>query len=707
MGLFVMKVSWRFVVIVVFLAGFLLTGMIGTSTSMTFIWSAYAILGLAGILSIGLLFQETSFLLPRWSTLAIFSLASYLLIRASESTMAYFAREDAALIIVAFLSYCLFLSLCSSFDWRRKWLFTLAALVTVNLVFAGIQFIFKPTFWLIPGYERTFSDSPGGLFNHPDHFAGFIGSLVPLWLGMALYGRGKGSIRRLWSVLAISSIVAATFDGNASGILALTCGLIGFSILTAIIVYRGISLRAKRSLIIITAGISAGLSFITFSASGPIGNKINQTLLTKGEGASLPLIWKTGLQQASESPVLGTGSRTSYIYNRRFRAENLDSSAVEPEFIHNEYLQILADYGVVALALILITLALHGYSGIRFVRSYARFGTTATSLLPKSDHLALALGAMASLAAIGALSFFDFTMHLPVFAILAAVFLAVLAAPDTSPPASKAASPQIIPGGSLMFVNRALVFGCGIAMLLSGLAFSRSEYHYEMARIAFEADPFSFKHFRHLKEARGIDSKNPFILSLSAHAQVAGITSDMAAPERKQALEQADHYFNRARALYPQDIFAAIGHAAVLDELQKKEHALQRLRDAREMAPNYGNLMLAEAEHHLRYGKIAEAENAFREAMGAWAFRDVVAAQEGLRTITEWQLIAEEDGIDWRDKTPKEKPGNPITAPGGYRSLPTTRITERELSTKASPVVPPKPAGDGEILPGKTKSGND
>ena len=68
---------------VLFLAGFVLTGLVGTSTSMTFIWTAYAILGISGILSIGLLFKEVGFTLPRWSTIAVFSLTAYLLIRAS------------------------------------------------------------------------------------------------------------------------------------------------------------------------------------------------------------------------------------------------------------------------------------------------------------------------------------------------------------------------------------------------------------------------------------------------------------------------------------------------------------------------------------------------------------------------------------------------------------------------------------------------
>ncbi len=678
-----MRTSWRFVVMVLFLTGFVLTGLVGTSTSMTFIWPAYAFLGVAGMLSIGLLFKEVGFPLPRWSTLAIFALTAYLLIRASESQVSYFAREDAALILTGFLCYCLFLSLVSSGDWRRRLLYAIAGLVVVNLGFALVQALFKPTLWLIPGYERTFTDRIGGLFNHPDHFAGFIGALVPVWLGMALYGRQSLRVRRLWGALAALSLVATLSSGSATGLVALIVGLGIFVLLTGTIVYRKITPAAKKIAMAVVAGFTILAALIGFAVAGPIGQQIDRTLLTKGEGVSLPLIWKAGLRQAAEAPALGTGSRSSYIYGRLFRDEAFGSSAAEPEFIHNEYLQILADYGIVGLVLLLTVLALHGHLGLSFVRAYAGFGIAKGRILPQSDHLALVLGAMASLSAMGALSLFDFTMHLPVFVIVAAVFLAVLAAPDPMASALKPDAAPVIPGGNLMFVNRAVVFGCGIAMMLFGLVFSRSEFHYEMARLSFESDPGGYNHFRHLKAAREIDSKNPFLFALSAHAQVAGITTAMAAPERRQALEQADHYFSKARSLYPQDVFAAVGHAVVLDELGKKSRALQRLHDAREMAPYYGNIILAEAEHHLRHGNIIEAGKSFEAAMEARAFRDTGSAQEGLRILTEWKLIAEENGIDWRRDSLEA--GEMLAEAPGYRTIPDALVSERNLTGQAIP----------------------
>lgn len=683
-----MASRWNMVVMAAFLAGFLLTGILGTTTAMTFIWPAYGVLGLAGVLSVGVLFKDLSFTLPRWTTLITFVLAIYLLVRASESPVSYFAREDAALVIVAFLCYCLFLSLFSTGESRMRLILAIAGLVLFNLGFALVQMLIDPGFWLIPGYERTITDLPGGLFNHPDHLNGFTGSLLPVWMSMALFGRMSDRLRLGLAALAILSALMVVMTGDAASLLALGVGFAVVAGLSFLMLRHRLIRQAKRFAGYFAVVSLLLVSIIAFTASAPISRQIERSLLTKGAELSLPLVWKAGLEQAGESPLLGTGSRTSSIYGRLFRNEALAGSNTEPEFIHNEYLQILADYGIIGLLLLVGVLGMHTIMGVRFVRAYAAFGSRTTTVLPKSDHLALVIGALGAVASITTLSGFDFVMHLPVFVIVASVFFALLAAPDPMAAAlSPSASTRIFPGGSLMFMNRAVAFGCGIAMTIFGLVFSQSEYHYEKARLSFEADPAGFKHFRHLQKARGIDPGNPFVYALSARAQVAGITPEMAHPARKQALEQADHYFTRARALYPQDVFAAVSHAAVLDELGKRSEAMQRIQDAREQAPHYGNVILAEAEHYLRSGKISEAERSFGQALAAGAFRDPGAAERGLRTITEWKLIAAQNGIDWEKDSLEEaaETEKMVADTSTYRRIQQANIAERNLAAEAAP----------------------
>jgi|GEM_PF-480669 len=676
--------NWRSAVLVIFLVGMVLIGMVGTSASTTFLWPAYGVLGLAAVLSVGLILEESPFSLPRAATFSLLTLCGYLLARASDSSVAYFAREDASLVVMAFLAYGLFVVLFRDLGSRHRLVEVLALLVGVNLTFAFAQAVILPTLWILPGYERTFTNHPGGLFNHPDHFAGFLAILVPVWLAVALYSRRTRAVRTAATALAFASTLAIILIGSGPSYLTLAVGAGGLFTLSLFILYRRMNARSRSAGWRILAGISVSLLGISLLCSAPLGRLLDRTLLTKAGGLSLPLVWKAGIAQVAEAPLFGTGSRSSHVYGRLFREETLDSSSAEPEFIHNEVLQMAADYGLVGLFLLLTLLALHAHHGFGFIRAYAVLPAVSDRIMPKSDHLALVVGAMAALTALGTLSCFDFVLHLPVFALTGALFLAVLAVPDPLAAALKLPPPsRLFPGGWIVFSNRALVFGCGLAMTLFGVIFSRSEYHFEQASRSFSTDRSGFQHHRHLKAARQLDPKNPFLFSLSAHAQVSGILPEMPEPARREALEKADFYFNHARNLYPQDIFAAIGHAAVLDELGRPSEALARLREARKMAPHYGNLLLAEGELHFRHGRIVEAEKVFSAAISARAFRDTAAAQRGLRALAEWKLIAEQNGIDWRaEPEPLEVP--PLLAGSSEsRSPAEAQVAERDLAGRS------------------------
>lgn len=407
-------------------------------------------------------------------------------------------------------------------------------------------------------------------------------------------------------------------------------------------------------------------------------SKLGHGLQADAGSGGLPSVWKSGLKQVVESPIVGTGSRSSQIYGRLFRGEELGTSAAEPQFLHNEYLQALADYGIIGLTLVAALLAVHFLFGARFLVSFRQIQPALGKRIAKSNHLALSLGAFCALAALAVAACFDFILHLPVVAILASVLLAILAVPDPmSQLAKKETADPLIPGGSLLFGVRAIGFGGGLVLAVLGTIFVQSEYHFEMARKGIESGDRIFLQYRHLQNARELDPKNPFIQTLSAHAQVSSIESEMPLGDRRQTLEKADLYFSNAQQLYPQDIFAAIGHVAVLDELGKRERARERLREAREWAPLYGNLMLAEAEHYLRNGQISLAREAYTESLQAAAFRDEAASQEGLRTISEWMLIAQQNGIPLEVLESDEVRG------GAQRVIPPAVIEERAVAGQA------------------------
>jgi len=679
-----MKSVYRAAVSVLFLLGIFLVGVCGTSTSMAFVWPAYLVLGLAGLVSVGLLFFPVSFSPPRWTLLSVLALVAYFLVRAIDSPVAYFAREDVALIVAGFLAYAGFLSVCSTSGARRWLVGTVAALVSLNLLFALLQVLVSPSLWWVPGYERGNASGIGGLFFSEAHFGVFLGALVPLWLALLIFARPSRESRlrrRVWAVLALASTAAVLASGSANSILAMGVGLLAFSGLLLVLLWRRLRPGVRRFAFgaLVAAAVGAGGLFA--SSPGPVLRQLGPHLVAADGGAGLPSAWRAGWKQVAESPWTGSGSRSSYFDASVAPSGKLAPASGAPRFVHNGFLQVLADYGILGLALFAAVLALHAGRGLAFVRSYRRMPLPRGEVLPRSDHLALVLGALAALAALGSGASFDYLMHLPAFAVAAAILLAVLAVPDPMAEAlKKDRAFELLPGGGLIFATRSVAFGFGFALAALGAVFFRSEYHFQAARVSYAENPRQFHRYRDLGLARRLDPMNPLAMSLSARVQTAGITPAMDAPVREEMLRRAHEFYVEARRLYPQDLLSAAAHAEVLDELGLRHEARRRLDEALERAPGHGVLRLALAEHHLRHGRVSEAEALYRDVLLANTLPPAVEAkaETGLRTVAEWKLIASSRGMRWEEaiSVAAEERGAEPGAPGAP-AFPEARVDER------------------------------
>ncbi|MDF1752305.1 MAG: O-antigen ligase family protein [Verrucomicrobiales bacterium] len=626
-----MNLICRFAVITIFLAGLVTVGILGTSASMTFVWPGYLVIGLSGIASVIAIFRRTKYIIPSWCMIAAFGFAGYLLVRAMGSPVAYFAREDGALLITCFIAYAVFLSMLDDSRWRRGLFWCIVSLLVLNCGMAMVQLISGSETWLLSGYERTFPDRIGGLFNHPEHFAGLLAIGIPFLISAIIFGRQKKPVTIGLGILCAFCLIGIILSKSLLGFMA---AAVGVTILGAIVVFlcwRKLVFRAQKSILMvcgILGVLTLGFVFQNFSR---VGNLIDQKILTREGQISLPGIWSSSLEQFAEAPLAGTGSRTFYFFSRKFRPEQEGTASFETEFVHNEYLQLLADYGIIGLTLGLTFILLHFYNGMKFVLGYVKFQSIQGSVLPKSDHLALVAGALTAIGTVAFLAMFDFVIHIPAIALLATILIGVLACPD---PMSRALQPKeedtYIPGGSCLFLGRGLAFGCGVALTLFSCIFSRSEWHLEMAKVGFESGEINSEQLKHLERARKIDPQNPHAMTWSAHSLVGIITPEMSDSVRRTYLEKAEEFFSKAEDLYPQDIDTAIAHSVVLDALGKTDQAADRIRLARLWAPLHGNLLIAQAEHFLRNGELDRAEKSYEMARDAKVFPNLAAVEEGL-----------------------------------------------------------------------------
>ncbi len=131
-------------------------------------------------------------------------------------------------------------------------------------------------------------------------------------------------------------------------------------------------------------------------------------------------MWKAALRQYHLAPLTGTGSGTYLFYGREFRSPLIQN---DPMHVHNDYLELLAEYGLIGAVLYGAFLGVHLFSGLaglrKMVREQIRLGT------PRLSHdLALNIGALAAIAALLLHSVVDFNMHIPANALLVALCLA-------------------------------------------------------------------------------------------------------------------------------------------------------------------------------------------------------------------------------------------------------------------------------------------
>jgi tetratricopeptide (TPR) repeat protein len=113
-------------------------------------------------------------------------------------------------------------------------------------------------------------------------------------------------------------------------------------------------------------------------------------------------------------------------YNYRFREYRPERVQLQPDRAHNDYLNLLADWGATGGVIVLAGMAAFA-AGLWETRKHVRRAEGDLGGRGMSNRLAFFLGASAGLLALAVHSIFDFNLHIPANAILGVTLLALLA----------------------------------------------------------------------------------------------------------------------------------------------------------------------------------------------------------------------------------------------------------------------------------------
>lgn len=561
------------------------------------------LLGLAGLALVFVAREAKGNGSTLWSAVSVLVLAAYLVARSYLSPVAYLARWDLFLVLGAVLVY---FAICRFFSRSRDRLIVvgiLAVLALVHVVVGAIQFKQRDNFMLIPWMIRSdWEWRASGFYIYPNHLAGLLEMICFLALSVCCWGRVQNWVRILGGYVALMCVVGIALTGSRGGYLSTLFGLVIFCGLSLWTIRR---VRPDRQWPVTVAAvlgvgllIGGALFFMLKSAA------ISERVDTVYDPTNMRLfMWKSAWQQFHLSPWVGTGSGTFLYYAREFRAPEVQA---DPIFVHNDYLHLLAEYGVIGAVLGVVFLGLHLHAGFRGLRKIVNCKLK-QEWRTSSNELALVMGALCGVAALLAHSVVDFNFHLPGNVLLGAFLFAILASPsaDLKPLGEKVRRGT----GWLSWV---VPIG-GVAMLVLAVPLMPGEYCGELARRAVRDRRYAEGQAL-AEKAVGYERKNPnlyFHLGEARHFQTQGMEDPVA---RAAMFEQAAEAYEEGLKLFPRDTRLLLMLGRTLDLAGRFEYAEEIFQRAIAGDPNFGNVYAYYGLHLKLQRKLGEAEFYLRKA---------------------------------------------------------------------------------------------
>ena len=535
----------------------LLQALIG-GRGLLFAYPGYGLIGIAGL--VGFAFAYRSKASPDWFCLyGTIIFLGYVLVRALASD-GYVARPDVFSALGALTVYGLTVSALTSAKARLAVISVLLTFALVHVFIGMIQFSRGDNYMLIPFLQRVdYGPRASGFYVCPNHLAGLLEVLGIFGVSLTCWGRWP-----IWAKLVTAYATVACYAGVAltasrGGYLSVIASGLCFAVLSILVVRVGRPEKWGRFALIATAAIL--ITGLTGTAlihqSGYLSQRTGNIIDTRNMRVDL---WRAAIKQWHLQPIIGTGSGTYRFYGRQFRTEQMQYDPID---VHNDYLHLLCEYGLIGLAGFLIFISVHLRQGWRAFRHIA--STLRGRLRLLSNRLALTIGALCAIASYTVHSAFDFNLHIPANAMLLAFVAGIIGGPavDRNPAVSRV--PRMLILGALTAIFAAVI-------LIQSFRLFSGELYAEQARTALrDEDPATSIILA--QKALVSESQNPDIFFYLSRALVAVGNKPENSEQRPQLFEQAIAALENAQRLAPMDGSYPLNLAFLYDESARYREA--------------------------------------------------------------------------------------------------------------------------------------
>lgn len=254
-----------------------------------------------------------------------------------------------------------------------------------------------------------------GLYGYYGSFANFAVIAGLLCLSLGVWGRFVFPVRGLIFSLGLISLSLSIISQSRSAALSLVAGLAIFAVLIMVSVAHqkpNVKSWARRIFGVIIAAIMIGSIIACYlviqlrassNANGGLGSLFDSVARLN--------FWPMAYDQWLDFFFFGGGARSFSYLCLLYWNPNLSSMHANPEFVHNEYLQLLTDYGLIGLIIVMISFLAHYHIGWRQTRKLASMSEH-VKLQKGSNAMALTIAGMSGMVAMCVHICFDFRTHL-------------------------------------------------------------------------------------------------------------------------------------------------------------------------------------------------------------------------------------------------------------------------------------------------------
>jgi O-antigen ligase len=501
-----------------------------------------------------------------WVVLAftIYAVARYL-----TADIEYVARQELIQVLVcAFLFFAIVNNLYRQ-EFSQIISFTMVFLAMAISGYAIYQFLTHTN--RVWDFISPYAGRASGTYISPNNLAGFLEMLLPLTLAYILVGRMKPVTRILLSycALTIAAGIAVTF--SRGGWAAAMAGL--SALLLILIFYRQHRLPAFLVLILLLAGGTIfGAKYLAQTPAylhreNSDGMQINHVELEMRGG-----LWRAAAQMWRDHFWIGVGPAH---YDYRFAQYRPVEVQMRPDRAHNDYLNLLADWGTIGGLIVFSGMVFFAAGLLRTRRHVQRSENNFGS--GQSNRFAFFLGASAGLFALALHSVVDFNLHIPANAILGVTLLALL-------------SSNLRFTTERFWVNLRLPLKMIATLVLAGGVFYLTVQEIRHAREtiwllrAQKLPPFSPERSAALEKAFAAEPKN---FNTASDIGECYRTQSFYGGENSDALAQtALDWFARGMKLNPFDGYNYLRYGMCLDWLNRNDEAAPFFDRADLLDPN-------------------------------------------------------------------------------------------------------------------------